>query len=115
VSLKLYNGLVGGYEMKELTPDKILAFAKTLEGQELETLWRKAQFTITVAQEEIRVVPASHAPEQKPLIISRTQLNWACEEYERSKSLRPADYGDKIGVSSYVVTIIALMLNREPQ
>ncbi len=92
--------------MRHLTPSSLLAYARTLEGRDLETIWQKKPFSLAVSKEAIYIIPRSQKNNQKPLPITRRTAEWACSEYKRTKSLRPSNYTNRIGVASYVVTII---------
>ncbi len=94
--------------------DHVLAFAKSLEGRDLHTQARKKAFRVCVVGDRLEFTPESTG---KPRPLSRTinQGQQVLDRYNLTRSLKPGDYQDITYNSSYLLTLIGLMVGSERQ
>lgn len=90
--------------MSQITADEVLAFAKTLEGQTLETIIRREPFTVEVRGANLLYTPSSSG---KRRTHQRKYLERICETYSTTHSLNPGDYRDVTRNASYTLAVIA--------
>jgi hypothetical protein len=89
--------------MLEVSPNNLLIFAKTLEGQELQTLHRKKVFTVEVKGEYFVFIPKSTG---KPRRHDGKYLQAVCDKFSEKNSYRPKEYQDLTFDASYILAII---------
>ncbi len=84
--------------MSPITADELLTFARTLQGQILETTVRHETFTVDVVGDKIFYTPLSS---QKRRQHPRSDLENACEIYSKTHSLKPGDYTARTRNATY--------------
>lgn len=89
--------------MAPLTAESLLSFANDLEGERLNTLSRAAGFTLRVLPTGIEITPGSSG---QPRVVSREIVQRVCEEFQRTRSMRPSDYHSMTFDSSYLIAVI---------
>ncbi len=89
--------------MLEVSPEKLLNFAKTLEGQELQTLHHKKAFTVEVEGDHFYFFPKSTRVRR---LHDGKYLQAVCDKFSEKKSYHPSDYGDLTYNASYILAII---------
>ena len=88
-----------------ITYDALIRFAKTLEGQTLETSAQHKRFTVEVGQNKLVFILASGSerPNSKPY------TERVLERYNATQSLKPGDYLDLTVNASYLTRLLEMM------
>ncbi|HVQ39341.1 MAG TPA: hypothetical protein VMS31_17510 [Pyrinomonadaceae bacterium] len=89
--------------MKELQLTDVKQAAIALEGQRLETLHRKARFSLKVQTNGFVFIPEGSG---KELLQGWKNAQQFLERFNKTNSFSPADYKDMSGVASYVLNVI---------
>jgi hypothetical protein len=90
--------------MLEVSPEKLLVFAKTLEGQEPQTLHQKKTFTVEVKGDCFFFTAKSTL--KKPRLHNGKYLQAVCDKFSEKKSYHPSEYHDLTYDASYILAII---------
>jgi hypothetical protein len=93
---------IGEIIMLQVSPDDILTFARTLEGQELHTLHRNRTFTLEV--EDGTLVFVNSKGNRRP--HGGRYLRAVCDAFSKTNSYFPSDYRDVTLNASYILAII---------
>ena len=88
--------------MLELAPEQVLAFAGTLEGQELHTLHRAKPFTVEV--EGSSLVFVNSKGKRRP--HGGKNLQAVCDTFSKTNSYSPSDYSELTVNASYILAVI---------
>jgi hypothetical protein len=91
--------------MPFISADTLIRFAKTLERKRLATMARSKGFTVAVVKAGIEITPASSGT---PRTVAKSRIQLVCDEYNRSKSLKPGDYQTITLDASYLLALIKL-------
>jgi hypothetical protein len=86
-----------------LDANNLVNYVDTLDDKQLETLARKRRFRAIGTSNGIEITPASSG---QPRQISRGMIQRVCDEFEQSKSMKPADYHAITFDASYLLAII---------
>lgn len=94
----------------KIDADDLIAFAKTLEGQTLETLSRKSQFTVLVTRVGMDYTPTSSgkARQQYYKVIKKI-----CDKFSETSSFAGSEYKNFTANSSYVLALIDRYINQK--
>jgi hypothetical protein len=92
----------------QVDADNLIAFAKTLEGQILETRARKKQFTVRVSEKGMEYTPLSTG---KTRPQSYKWIKRVCEHYSLTNSFERQEYSFTVH-GSYVLALIGKYHNR---
>jgi len=93
--------------MLRITSDDLLAYAIRLNGTQLQTLYNGRPFKVDFRSETIVFTPQSTG---KPRPHERKYLDRVCKAFNKTNSLKPADYRDGTYNASYTLTLIAKYL-----
>lgn len=96
--------------MERVTVENLLSLAQTLNGKALKTAARGAEFTVEVSGDVFLFTPLSS---HKVRAAQGAYVNAVCEYFNKTGSLRVADYQDITYNASYVLTLIAHLLETE--
>src|SRR6266567_841139 len=88
--------------MLHVSPEDLLAFAPTLERQELWTLHRNRAFTVEV--EDGNLVFVNSKGNRRP--HGGKYLRAVCDTFSKTNSYFPSDYRDLTVNASYILAII---------
>ena len=88
--------------MLRVSPDALFAYAKTVEGQELQTATGKV-FTVKAQGDSLVFTPKSTG---KPRAHDRKFMQKVCDAYSRTNSLKPGDYREVTYNASYTLVLI---------
>ena len=91
-----------------ISRDDFVAFVNTLAGQELTTRAQHRPFTVSVNPNGLEFMPSSQKPRQQ----SFADIDDVLEEFAASGSLQPGDYQPETMNRSYLLTLIAMYLER---
>jgi hypothetical protein len=98
-------------QVLEITPEAILDYAKSMEGQTIGTLSGGAPFRVTVEGATVRYIPDStgtrrtHTPKG---------LREVCDRFNETRSFTLADYkGVKSANVTYTLALIRSYLDRQ--
>jgi hypothetical protein len=94
--------------MGPISADRLIHFTKKVEGKRLTTLARTKGFTIALVPAGIEITPLSTST---PRTVPFSRIQSVCEEFNRSKSLRPGDYKTITVDASYLLTLVKLMID----
>jgi hypothetical protein len=86
------------------TVDELLAFARSLEGELLETLHHARPFRVAVVGGNLRITPGSG----KPRTTTRSKIDGVLNELRASGSFQPGDYVKLTHNASYVLALVRL-------
>lgn len=86
-----------------ITPHSLLAYAKTLKGQKLKTLYRPKTFTVRV--EGKHIIYTTSKGKDRP--HGGRFLQGVCKHFSETSSLRPVDYHTLTMNASYTLALIA--------
>jgi hypothetical protein len=93
--------------MHTISPADICALARSIEGSDLHTRTRNSVFKVKPADNGLIITPLST---NKPRAETTNTLKCICDEFSSTNSLRPTDYQRITINSSYVLTLISLLL-----
>jgi hypothetical protein len=93
--------------MLAVNVDELIQFAKTLEGQELETASQKKKFIVNVVEDGLFYTPSSTGKSRKH---GRRWLERVCQKFSITHSFRPGDYHDLSANASYALVLISRYL-----
>jgi hypothetical protein len=88
--------------MLQVSPDDLLTFALTVEGQELCTLHRHRTFTVEV--EGGNLIFVNSKGNRRP--HGGKYLRAVCDTFSRTNSYFPSDYRDLTVNASYILAVI---------
>jgi hypothetical protein len=97
-----------GHILKPVDADSIIAFAKTLEGQVMETRKRNRQFTVFVTKKGIELTPLSTG---KTRMEPYKSLRRVCDQFSSTNSFNTAEYRYTNNIS-YVLALIGKHTNQ---
>ena len=92
--------------VETVTPQEFIAFAKTKEGQELQTRVGKSKFIVRVVGNEVEYTPLST---NKPRPHELKMLERVLEHFHRTGSYTTTEYRFTMN-ASYTLTLISLLL-----
>lgn len=88
--------------MKHVKAEDLMAFAKTLKGETLQTLYRPKPFTVIV-EDDLLIVKTSTGKSRRA--YKDGAVKTICDRYSASDSLVPKEYGE-FWEKSYVLALI---------
>lgn len=91
------------------TVAELIADAAELEGVELTTLTKAKPFQVRAARGGIEILPSSGSPR----LVNPERLQAVCEEFGRSRSLRPSNYTAITFDASYLLVLIDRWLQKQ--
>ncbi len=94
----------------DLDFDAVLRFAKTLDGRDLHTQAQKKAFRVQVAGDILVYTPASTRASRTD---GRKVVQQVLDRYNLTQSLRPGNYQDITYNSSYLLTLVAMLVGSE--
>jgi hypothetical protein len=83
--------------------ETFLAFARQLEGEALQTLWRKQTFYVAVIGQNLEFTPASSRVSRDE---RHDQVAAILQRLAQTGSFRTSDYADLSFNASYVLTLV---------
>lgn len=86
------------------TVDELWAFARSVEGEPLQTSYRPKPFTVSVDGAKLRITPGSG----KPRATTRTRVAEILKKLERTGTFQPVQYQHLTYNASYVLTLVKL-------
>lgn len=89
----------------KISADSLIRFTKTLQGKPLATMACGKPFMVEVVTAGIEITPASSGT---PRTVARNRIQLVCDEYNRSKSLKPGDYQAITLDASYLLALIRI-------
>ena len=92
--------------MEKVTPDELISFAQTLEGQILETNTRRNSFTVRAVEEGLEYTPLLTG---KPRVQKRKWIDRVCEQFSETNSFIRRDYNYTVH-GSYLLALIKRFL-----
>ncbi|BAZ02396.1 hypothetical protein NIES37_64080 [Tolypothrix tenuis PCC 7101] len=96
----------------QVNVDELIKFAKTLEGQELETAKFKCKFVVNVVDTDLYYTPLSSGILRKH---SRKWLERVCQRFSITNSFKPGDYTDLSKNASYALVVISRYLENSKE
>ncbi len=92
--------------MEKVTSDEVISFARTLDGQILETNTRRNSFTVSVVEEGLEYTPLSTG---KSRMQKRKWIDRVCKQFSEANSLMRRDYSYTVH-GSYLLALIKQFL-----
>jgi hypothetical protein len=91
-----------------VTADDLIVFARTLEGQLITTMSRKATFRVEVTDKGMEYIPTSSG---KPRKQTYSYIKRICDHFSDTQSFRKSDYGFTAH-ASYALALIEKYINK---
>ena len=88
--------------------DEFLSFCRSLEGESLLTMYRRAPFTVQVIGDGLVYVPVSTG---KPRSHERAYLGRVLRHFDQTGSWRPKDYMPITFCASYTLAVLRLYVD----
>jgi hypothetical protein len=89
--------------MLRITADDVIALARSLNGQTLETLHRPRAFTVEIDGDHIVFTPSKS---NYPRRHDKNTLQRICDTFSETNSYHPSDYNEISRNASYTLTLI---------
>jgi hypothetical protein len=94
-----------------VSPAALLAYAKTLEGQGLETIYRRSPFTVEAERDNLVFINSKG----KRRSHGGKFLQRVCDHFAETNSLHPVAYRDMTVNASYTLALIKRYLEAQSQ
>lgn len=86
------------------TADKLVTFARTLEGETLFTLHRRRPFTVVVIGNDIEITPSTGSPRR----TDPNHIDLLLNKLRSTGSFQPGQYTEVTFNASYILTLVKL-------
>jgi hypothetical protein len=86
------------------TVDELFAFARSVEGEPLQTLHRAKPFTVSVGGTKLNITPGS----RKPRATTRVRVAEVLKQLEKTGTFQPGRYQHLTYNASYVLALVKL-------
>jgi hypothetical protein len=97
------------HSITRVTPEELIDFVCSRGHLELHTLHQKHPFTVRTAADGLEYLPQT----DKPRPHEHKYLQRVCEEFSRTNSFSPGDYGDITMNASYTLALIRAYLDAQ--